>query len=131
MKKAREEARQQVVEMEKAKKRIEITLQESPDAILTFDQNGVIRFFNKAAQNIWGVDKDAVIGRNIKKIFPEENYSNQFVNSLLDTKSEKIVGQRNEIVVSNIKGEEKKVIALLTKIQIEEEITYTAFFQII
>ena len=104
-------------------------MQGASDAILTFDQNGIIRFFNKAAENIWGIDKDAVIGRNIKKLFPEDNYKDDFINAILDPKKEKIVGERKEIEIINTEGEEISVIIILSMAKLEGETTYTAFIQ--
>jgi len=129
LKKAREEVKMQFKEIEKVQKRTELTLQGASDAIVTFDQNGVVTFFNKAAQDLWKIDQGGVIGRNIKKLFPEENYKDEFITSLIDPKTEKIIGERKEIDIKDISGEEKSVIILLSMAKLEGETTYTAFIQ--
>ncbi len=129
LKKAREEVKQQFKEIEKVQQRTELTLQGASDAIVTFDQNGIVKFFNKAAQDLWGIDKDGVLGRNIKKLFPEEHYEDEFTNSLIDPKAEKVIGERKEIDIKDISGEEKSVIIILSMAKLEGETTYTAFIQ--
>ncbi len=129
LKQAREDVKLQFKEIEKVQKRTELTLQGASDAIVTFDQAGVVKFFNKAAQELWEIDKDGVIGRNIKKLFPEDKYENDFINSLIDPKAEKIIGERKEIDIKNISGEEISVIIVLSMAKLEGETTYTAFIQ--
>lgn len=129
LKQAREDVKFQFKEIEKVQKRTELTLQGASDAIITFDQNGVIKFFNKAAEELWEIEGNAVIGRNIKKLFPDDNYEDDFINSILDPKSEKVVGERKEIDIKNISGEEISVIIMLSMARLEGETTYTAFIQ--
>lgn len=129
LKKAKEDVELQFKELEKAQKRTELTLQGASDAIITFDQNGVIKFFNKAAESLWGLEKGIVVGRTLKKLFPDDNYDNEFIKSLLDPKADKIVGERREISFNNTNGEEQSGIIILSQANLENEITYTAFIQ--
>ncbi|NOQ24416.1 MAG: PAS domain-containing protein [Bacteroidales bacterium] len=129
LRQAREDVKMQFKEIEKVQRRTELTLQGASDAIITFDQNGVVKFFNKAAADLWEIDKDAVIGRNIKKLFPDEKYDDEFINSLLDSNAEKIVGERKEVDIKNANGEDVSVIIILSMARIEGETSYTAFIQ--
>jgi PAS domain S-box-containing protein len=129
LKKAREEVKHQFKEIENVQKRTERTLEGASDAILTIDQAGVIKFFNKAAEELWEIERDIVLGRKINKLFPEEKYENEFINSLLDPNAEKIVGERKEVNIQSTSGEEKSVIILLSMARLEDEVSYTAFIQ--
>ena len=129
LKQAREDVKYQFKEIEKVQKRTELTLQGASDAIITFDQNGVIKFFNKAAEELWEIERDTVIGRNMTKLFPEDTYKDDFINSILDPKLEKIVGERKEVNIKNKSGEEISVIIMLSMARLEGETTYTAFIQ--
>ncbi len=129
LKKAKEEVKQQFIEIEKVQRRTELTLQGASDAIVTFDHDGIIRFFNKAAEELWETERDIIIGRSIKKLFPNEKYENEFIKSLLDPKAEKVVGERKEINIKSKSGEEKSVIILLSMARLEGETSYTAFIQ--
>jgi PAS domain S-box-containing protein len=70
-----------------------------------------------------------VLGRNIKKLFPKDQYNDEFLKSYLDPKAEKIVGHRTEINIENKDGEEIPVLVLLSEARLEDETTYTAFIQ--
>lgn len=129
LRKAREEAKQQFKELEKIQRRTELTLQGASDAIITFDENGTVRFFNKAAEELWETDRDIIVGRNIKKLFPEDHYEDDFINSILDPKAEKVIGERKEIDITNKNGEEISIIMVLSMARLEGETTYTAFIQ--
>ncbi|MEA2106501.1 MAG: PAS domain S-box protein [Bacteroidota bacterium] len=130
LKKAREDVKQQFKEIEKVQKRIERTLEGASDAILTFDHHGVIKFFNKAAEELWEIERDIVLGRKITKLFPKDKYEDEFINALIDPNEEKIIGERKEVTIESIKtGEEKSVIFLLSMARLEDEVSYTAFIQ--
>ena len=129
LKQAKEEVKQQFKEIERAKIRNERTLEGALDAIVTTDQNGVVKFFNKAAEELWNIERDIVLGRNIKKLFPKDQYNDEFLKSYLDPKAEKIVGHRTEINIENKDGEEIPVLVLLSEARLEDETTYTAFIQ--
>lgn len=129
LKQAKDEIRAQFKEIEKVKIRNERTLEGALDAIVTIDNNGVIKFFNNAAEELWGIKKDGAIGRSITKLFPEKEYTDSFIKSFIDPKEEKIVGQRKEVTIKDVNGEEKSVIFLLSQARVEEENTYTAFIQ--
>lgn len=130
LKKAREDVKQQFKEIEKVQKRTERTLEGASDAILTFDHHGVIKFFNKAAEELWEIERDIVLGRKITKLFPKDKYEDEFINALIDPNEEKIIGERKEVTIESIKtGEEKSVIFLLSMARLEDEVSYTAFIQ--
>jgi PAS domain S-box-containing protein len=127
LKKAKEEVKQKFQEIEKAKIISERTLEGAADAIFSFDQNGIIKFFNKAAEELWGIERDVILGRNVKKLFNEDSSNNDFIMSLIDPKLEKIIGERREINFNNNNGDEMSVIIMLSMASLDKETTYTAF----
>jgi PAS domain S-box-containing protein len=130
LRKAKEEVKQKFKEIERAKIFNEKTLEGAADAIFTFDQNGAVRFFNKAAEELWEIDRDMVLGRNVKKLFKEEHYKdNEFVKAVIDPKADKIVGERKELVIYNNHGDELDVIIILSLARLDDEVNYTAFIQ--
>ena len=119
----------QIKEIEKAKLRNERTLEGAADAVLTIDQNGIVTFFNKAAENLWKTERDIILGKNIKKLFPKNEYEDEFIKAYIDAKADKIVRERKEITITDSEGEDISVIILLSQAILEDEITYTAFIQ--
>ncbi|MDA3952915.1 MAG: PAS domain S-box protein [Bacteroidales bacterium] len=129
LKQAREDVKLQFKEIEKIQKRTELTLQGASDAIITFDQSGTVKFFNNAAAELWEIEKDIVIGRNISKLFPEEKSNDEFIKLLLNPKAEKNVGVRKKINIKTVSGKEVSVIIILSVARFEGETFYTAFIQ--
>ncbi|MDA3780408.1 MAG: PAS domain-containing protein, partial [Bacteroidales bacterium] len=129
LEKVRSEVKKQFAEIEKGKIKTEKMLEGASDAIVTIDKDGIIRFFNKSAEELWGVKRGVVLGRNVKKLFPKDNYDNDFIKSYIDSNSEKIIGERKEIDITNNKGEEINVIIILSQAKLKDEVSYTAFIQ--
>jgi PAS domain S-box-containing protein len=127
---ARSEMRKQFQEVEKVKLRNERTLEGALDAIITINQGGTIEFFNKAAEELWGIDRKDVIGNNVKMLFSEENIANEeFISTFVTTDAEKSIGVRKEVTITTKDGEDKSVLFLLSQAVLDDEHTYTAFIQ--
>lgn len=130
LEKARYEMQLQYKEVEKVKIRNERTLEGALDAILTINQFGTIEFFNQAAENLWEIDRQDVLGKNVKVLFSEEAVkTDEFVNSFVRQGENKIVGQRREVNIRNSAGQEKPVLFLLSEAKLDHEHSYTAFVQ--
>jgi PAS domain S-box-containing protein len=128
--KAKAEMEQQYKEVEKVKIRNERTLEGALDAIVTINQEGRIEFFNKAAEALWGMPRKDVLGMNIKVLFSEENMkSDDFVKKLVTPDSDKLIGQRKEVKITNSDGVDSPVLVLLSEAKVDDENTYTAFIQ--
>ena len=130
LEKAREDVKKQFREIEQEKIRNERTLEGASDAIITIDQEGTVRFFNKAAEELWGVEKDMIVGRNVQKLFPKKlDEYEEFIQRFVDPDKEKIVGERKEVTITHAGGEDLPVIFLLSMAKVDKETTYTAFIQ--
>ncbi|MGB9747473.1 MAG: PAS domain S-box protein [Bacteroidales bacterium] len=127
---ARKEMAEQYKEIEKIKVRNEKTLEGAHDAIITFDKNGIIEFFNKSAEILWGYEKTDVLGQNVRILFTNKTIEEDpFVASIVNG-IEKQVGVRKEIKIMKKNGEEVPVLLLLSEALIDNnEHTFTAFIQ--
>lgn len=47
------------------------TLEHAPDAVVSVNQHGHIEFINKAAESLWSVDRDEVVGKPVHRLFPK------------------------------------------------------------
>jgi PAS domain S-box len=130
LEKAKAEMEQQYKEVEKVKIRNERTLEGALDAIVTINQEGRIEFFNKAAEDLWGMPRKDVLGMNVKILFSEENIkTDEFTNKWVTPDSDKIIGQRKEVKITNSDGIDSPVLVLLSEAKVDDENTYTAFIQ--
>lgn len=130
LKEAKEEMRKQFKEIEGVKVRNEMTLEGMLDAIITFDSSGIVQFFNKAAEELWGFGKEDVLGDYVSTLFSEETAQNdEFVKAMLSPDMEKIVGERKEVNIKTSYDSEEPVLMLLSDAEVDGVHTYTAFIQ--
>ncbi len=128
--KAKAEMEQQYKEVEKVKIRNERTLEGALDAIVTVNQEGRIEFFNKAAEDLWGMSKKETMGMNMRVLFSEENIKqNEFIQVLVSSATNKTIGARKEVKITNKDGIDINVLMLLSEAKVDDENTYTAFIQ--
>lgn len=130
LREAREEVKNQFKEIEKVKIRNEKTLEGFLDAIITTDHDGTVQFFNKAAEELFSIKREDILGKNVKMLFPEEiSGRDEFLDAYLDPQKSKIVGQRREVTILTRDGNEIPVLMLITEAKIGREVTHTAFIQ--
>jgi PAS domain S-box-containing protein len=107
LREAREDIKNQFKEIERVKIRTEKTLEGFLDAIITSDQDNMVQFYNKAAEELFGVPREEVIGQHIRVLFPPIVVENSdFLTAYLNPELETVVGQRKEVVITNKEGEE-------------------------
>ena len=130
LREAREEVKNQFKEVEKVKIRNEKILEGFLDAVVITDQDGIINFFNNAAELLFEIERTKVLGQNIRILFPNDvDGKDEFLDAYLDPEKQKIVGQRKEITITTQSGSEIPVLMLLSETKMGREITYTAFIQ--
>ena len=128
--KTRKEVQEQFKTIEKVKIRNEKTLEGALDAIVTIDHDGIVRFFNKAAEELWGIKRKEIIGENVKNLFSDDTEKHdEFIQRYIDPAKEKMVGIRKEVRITDKSGDEKPVLILLSEAKVDNEQTYTAFIQ--
>jgi PAS domain S-box-containing protein len=127
---ARSEMKLQFQEIEKIKIRNELTLEGALDAIVTIDQEGTIEFFNRAAEELWKIDRKDAIGKNIRMLFNAENIKgDEFVSSYVEPGESKIVGVRKEVKITTSQGTDVPVLFLISDAKVGSEHSFTAFIQ--
>jgi len=128
---AKQELKIQFQEIEKIKIRNEKTLEGAHDAILTINQDGIVEFFNRASENLWGYSRKDVLGNNVKMLFKDvkEEKDDEMVYTLIRPEKRKLIGVRRETTIVNKNGEEVSIIIMLAVAKVQNEYTYTAFIQ--
>ena len=127
---ARNEVKEQFKEIEAVKIRNEKTLEGALDAIITTNNDGIIEFFNVAAEKLFGYDRQEVLDKQIALLFSKDTSRNdKFVSAFITPDKEKIVGERREVPILTKFGEEIPVLFLLSEAKVGEDHSYTAFIQ--
>lgn len=126
----RNEVKAQFAEVEAVKIRNEKTLEGALDAIISINNDGVVDFFNAAAEKLWGYNREEVLGNEVNMLFSKETVkTNEFVAAFVSKEQAKIVGERREIPIRNKYGEDVSVLILLSEAKVGEEYSHTAFIQ--
>ncbi|OOE86835.1 PAS domain S-box protein [Salinivibrio sharmensis] len=105
------------------------TLDQALDAVVTIDGNNIITFANRSAERLWGYTRDEMLGNNVKMLVPEQHRHehDELVNKNRRTGINKIVGSTREVPVVRKNGEHRWGSFSISKIELDNEIQYTAF----
>lgn len=109
--------------------RIDQTLEQCIDGVITIDEHNNVIFFNKAAEKLWGTTRQEVLGKNVKILVPQAIQGNhdEFVNANRRTGKDKIVGTSRDIQVETFDGRKLWANLSLSRIKLAGKILYTAF----
>lgn len=104
------------------------TVTQAIDAIVIIDEQNNVRFYNKAAEKLWGYASFEVIGQNVKMLVPPEiqRSHDSLVNANRTTGVDKIVGTSREVDIFCKDGSQKTGSLALTRIQLQGKIFYSA-----
>lgn len=119
-----------VTEDRQAQESIGQTLEQALDAVVSIDADNQVTFFNAAAEELWGYDRDEVIGQNVKMLVPREMQPRHdgFVNANRNTGIDKIVGTSREVPVHRKDGDVRWGNLSLSRVQLASgDKIYTAF----
>ncbi len=127
---ARDEMKEQFKEIEAVKIRNEKMLEGALDAIITTNKEGVLEFFNEAAEKLWGYERSEVLGQHVSMLFSTETAKNDlFVKAYVNTEEEKVIGERKEVPIKNKFGDDIPVLFLLSEAKVGDDHSFTAFIQ--
>jgi len=91
--------REQEAKIRESERRLKVILDTAADAILTIDEAGLIRDFNKAAERIFDYAAKDMIGRSIEMLMPDEmaKRHQSFIDTHIQTGINKIIGIGREV----------------------------------
>lgn len=114
---------------EERQKMMDSILEGCLDAVITINGNKDVVYWNKAAEQMWGYNRDEVLGKNIKHFVPSEFQSGHdgYVDQNIRTDHNKIVGSKREVVVERKDKSRFDAELALTKTELDNQIFYTAF----
>jgi PAS domain S-box-containing protein len=101
------------------------------DGVITFNQEGKIEYFNHSAEEIWGIQRENVLGKSINSIIPIEikTSDNNLVAYYSNNGDSKEIQVRTEISFPDHNGNNIDLLATLTRAKVENEFTFTIFAQ--
>jgi PAS domain S-box-containing protein len=104
-------------------------LEQALDGVISIDSNNIVTFMNSAAEKLWGISRETVIGNNVKMLVPNEIKASHdsLVNANRSTGINKIVGTSRDIDLIRPDGDTIQANLSLCKVEVGGEIGYTAF----
>lgn len=126
----RNEMKEQFKEIEAVKIRNEKTLEGALDAIITTNKDGIVEFFNAAAEKLWGYERAEVLDKDVNMLFSSDALqNNEFIKTFATPGLQKIIGERREVPIKNKFGEDVPVLFLLSEAEVGDDHSFTAFIQ--
>jgi len=126
----REEMKRQFRRTEIVKLLNEKTLEGTLDAIVSINNDGVIVFYNQAAEQLWGYSKEQVMDKNIDVLLPViEEEPELYMGTYFHAGQLKIIGERKEVFIINANNERVNVLITLSMADIGNDYRLTAFIQ--
>jgi PAS domain S-box-containing protein len=131
LREAREEMRMQFREIETVKLLNEKVLEGLLDAVVTINQDNKVQFFNKAAEDLWSIDRKQILNKDVSELLPEkhnhlgENYLGRYFKYGDDT----LINTRTEVFIVDKFGDPVSVLLTLSEAQIGKRYSLTAFIQ--
>ncbi|MCF2909479.1 PAS domain S-box protein [Pseudoalteromonas sp. DL2-H2.2] len=118
-----------ITAQKEAQERIDQTLEQCIDAVVSIDHNNIVTFFNPAAERLWGYQREEVIGHNVKMLVPKVIQGNhdEMVNRNRRTGEDKIVGTSRDVEIERSDGQVLWANLSLSKVNVAGKIAYTAF----
>jgi PAS domain S-box-containing protein len=128
---ATQEMELRIKEIEGERKKNIAILEGCVDGVITFNQEGEIEFFNKAAEEIWEVDRSQMVGRPVKEIIPIEftKEGGRFKAHYIWEGQMKPIDVRTELMIKNQFGEEVSVLLTLSDACAGEAAYFALFIQ--
>ena len=131
LREAREEMRMQFREIETVKLLNEKTLEGMLDAVVTINQDNFVKFFNKAAEDLWSINRKQIINRHIKELLPlrHQDMGETYLGNYFKYGDDTMLNTRTEVFIVDKFGESISVLLTLSEAQIGKRYSLTAFIQ--
>jgi PAS domain S-box-containing protein len=128
---AREEMKLQFREIETVKMLNDKTLEGMLDAIVSINQDNIVTFFNKAAEDLWKVKQDEVLGKSVDYLLSENEDTKQenFMGRYFRAGENILVGKRTEVFILDKTNGKISVLLTLSEARIGTRYSLTAFIQ--
>lgn len=106
-------------------------LEGSKDGVIMFKGNGTIEFINSTATELFNVNKNLMLGKNINKLISVEIVQDKEGDKVFFTHDGQHlpITLRTEILLEDKNGEELSLLVTLSKGKVDNDITFAFFIQ--
>jgi PAS domain S-box-containing protein len=109
--------------LEKEKTHLQAILDNMMQGVITIDNNGTIKTFNKWAERIFDMRANDAIGQNVNILMPEPHHANytEFLQNYLDTNATNMIDMGREAKGKRKSGEVFPLLISVAKISFNDE----------
>jgi PAS domain S-box-containing protein len=107
------------------------TLEGMLDAVVTINQDNRITLFNRAAEELWGIQHEEVLNKEISELLPTDNIAKEdnYLGNFFKSGDKTLIGKRTEVFIVDKFDNHINVLVTLAEAAIGERYTLTAFIQ--
>jgi PAS domain S-box-containing protein len=110
----------------------ELILDRAPNAVISMDQDGLVSYWNPAAESTFGISRDQALGRPVAELIVPEQFREAHTAGLsrfLDEGVGPILGERVEMAARRADGSEFPIEMTVSALRENGAWTFTAFVQ--
>lgn len=128
---AHQEMEMQIREIALEKEKNVAILEGCVDGVVSFNEKGIVEYFNRAAEEIWETPRYQALGSNIRNLISIEIQYQGAEPQVFFSKNgtKKQLDIRTEVPLFGANGEEIEALLTLTKVKIDNSFMFTAFVQ--
>ncbi|MCW9705859.1 PAS domain-containing sensor histidine kinase [Fodinibius salsisoli] len=118
-------------DLAQSRARIEAILETTVEGIITISKRGIIKSFNKAAEEMFQYHASEVIGKNVSVLMPapyQENHD-QYISNYLETGERKIIGLGREVRGKKKDGTIFPIDLAVSETKFDNEIIFTGMIK--
>ncbi|MCO7224959.1 PAS domain S-box protein [Pleionea sp. CnH1-48] len=123
--------KQTAASSQESSERLSAIVNSAVDGIVTADERGFILSFNTAAENMFGLKEQDVIGQSLNILMPERmaKHHDYFISDYLKERVSNIMGRRRELVGLRSNGEEFPINIAISEVNTQDGVIFTGLIR--
>lgn len=130
---AKDKIRRSIIEekLRESEARYRSIVETTVDAIITINDKGLVRTFNRSAENLFGYKASEVIGKNVKLLMPEPYKSehDDYIDNYLTTGRRKIIGIGREVTGRKKDGSTFPMYLAVSEVKLRDQRIFTGIIR--
>ncbi|MDH5256878.1 MAG: PAS domain S-box protein [Gammaproteobacteria bacterium] len=118
-------------ELKNSEESLRSILETAVDAIITIDNAGVIRSFNRAAENMFGYNSANITGKNVNVLMPSliKEKHNEYISAYIEPGEAELIGVAREMEACRQSGEKFPIHVSISEVNTSDGIFFTAIIR--
>lgn len=130
---AQDKIRRNIIEekLRESEARYRSIVETTVDAIITINDDGLVRTFNKSAEKLFGYKTSEVIGKNVKMLMPEPYKSehDDYIDNYLTSGHRKIIGIGREVTGRRKDGSTFPMYLAVSEVNLRDQHVFTGIIR--